>query len=157
MAIKTTFATERDAATGALRLLGPIDEYAPLPQVFEGGGELRLDCRGVTRINSMGVKAWIKCVRDAIGRGSRITIDGLSPPLAEQANLIANFLQGIQVTSALLPYRCTKCGADFGLEKTLAELRQEHRQPPTAPCPKCAGTSEFDDVVEEFFGFLTRG
>jgi phage FluMu protein Com len=142
----------------AVKLVGDIEEMVD----FEGmigpvTGELHVYCRDIPRINSTGVKAWILYFQKLTTRKVTFKFFECSPAIVQQINLILNFTCGGAVESLYVPYACPKCKfLSIGLFQT-AELRKIWHNLPEPKCPKCQqAQAQFDDIPEEYFGFLDR-
>jgi anti-anti-sigma regulatory factor len=141
----------------AVTLSGTIDENAnfqtllePLPKV------LQLNLRKVTRINSVGVKAWIRYFKEVQTKGTQVMLVECSPQIVEQINQISNFTCGAQIHSILVPFLCGQCRSELLGAFKLADLKAMNGVFPTPQCPKCQGKAEFDDIPEEYLAFLER-
>lgn len=140
-----------------VRLSGAIEESVNLDQLIgPPAAEMHIICKEVPRINSVGVKGWIKYFQTAQSKGSRLRFQECSTAIVEQINLISNFTCGGVVDSVFLPFACAGCKtALVGLFKT-EDLRRIGLQIPELKCSKCGGKAVFDDIPEEYFGFLSR-
>lgn len=141
----------------AASLSGTIDENAnfqtllePLPKV------LQLNLRKVTRINSVGVKAWIRYFKDVQTKGTQVMLVECSPQIVEQINQISNFTCGAQIYSILVPFLCTSCRSELLGAFKIPDLKALNGTFPSPQCPKCQGKAEFDDIPEEYLAFLDR-
>lgn len=135
---------------------GIIDEDSDLAPVFaEGEGALRVNFRGVQRINSCGVREWVNALKKG-GSGRTIEFVECSVAIVEQFNMIANFAGAGRIISFLAPYVCEDC--DIEEEKLL--LVGEHFPDPDDlvapgfPCGNCGNPMEFDDDEDEYFQFI---
>lgn len=140
-----------------VRLTGSIEESTNLSSLIgPPPKELHVNCKEVPRINSVGVKAWIKYFSDAQAKGSRIKFQECSTAIVEQINLISNFTCGAQVESIYVPFSCQTCKMELvGLFKT-EDLKKLQLNLPDLKCSKCGGKATFDDIPEEYFSFLMR-
>lgn len=141
----------------SIRLSGAVDELANLDQLIgPPAPEMHVYCREVKRINSVGVKNWIRYFTSAKNRGSKLRFLECSIPVVEQINLISNFLAGGEIESLYVPYSCGKCKSELiGLFK-VADLRNIGFKVPNLTCSKCGDKAVFDDIPEEYFAFSTR-
>ncbi len=140
-----------------VRLAGSIEESVNFEQLIgPPPAELHINCKEVPRINSVGVKAWIKYFQGAAAKGTQLKFMECSTAIVEQINLISNFACGGEVESIYVPFSCSNCGSELvGLFKT-GDLKKLNFQLPDLKCSKCGGNAVFDDIPEEYFGFLTR-
>jgi hypothetical protein len=143
----------------ALLVAGAIDEHADLMGLLKAaqGGKLALDLFGVTFINSLGVRDWIRMQAAATSQGIRIELRRVAEVLIHQLNMIIATRGTARVTSFVAPYACDKCGREeshvidaVAHAHTLAAL-----QPPPMTCPECGAQMEFNDFPERYFSFLT--
>ncbi len=138
-----------------MRLSGSIEENVNFSQLIGPvTGELHVNCKGVPRINSVGVKAWIQFFQGLASKGVKLKFLECSTAIVEQINLISNFTCGGEVESIFVPYSCSNCKSELvGLYKTEA-LKKIQFNIPELKCSKCGGKSVFDDIPEEYFQFL---
>jgi anti-anti-sigma regulatory factor len=98
----------------AVRLVGSIEESVEFEQLIGPvSGEIHVNCKEVPRINSVGVKAWIKYFAGLQQKGSKLRFQECSTAIVEQINLISNFTCGGSVDSIYVPFSCT------GVHRTL--------------------------------------
>lgn len=144
---------EGEAGERRVRLSGDITEQSDFRPLLEAlSGAAVLDLAGIRRINSCGVREWVKFVAALGANGVKLALERCSAPVVAQLNMIANFGGGAEVRSIYAPYFCGKCGKDH-LE--LIELRPGRRATvrEALPCPSCGASMEFDDVPEAFLAF----
>ncbi len=138
-----------------VKLAGTIEESVDLSQLFgEFTGVLSVNCKGVTRINSVGVKTWIRYFQGLKSTGRAFKFLDLPHPLIEQLNMISNFACGGEVVSVLLPYGCNKCSKEFVASVKTAELKANGLEVPKVKCEREDCGATFDDDPEEFLYFL---
>ncbi len=140
-----------------VRLVGSIEESVSFDQVIgPPPAELEVNCKEVPRINSLGVKAWIKYFQECKNKGTRLKFVECSTAIVEQFNLISNFSSGGMIESIYLPFSCGSCASEFvGLFKC-EDLKKANFAIPEVKCPKCSNAAEFDDIPEEYFRFMER-
>ncbi|HEU0034551.1 MAG TPA: hypothetical protein VFQ53_28200 [Kofleriaceae bacterium] len=143
----------------ALELAGAIDETAALHELpgRARGGRLVLDLAGITFINSLGVRDWIRM--QALAQQHRLAVElrRVAEPLVHQLNMIIATRGTAHVTSFFAPYACDACGREDSLlvdavanADLLARL-----QPPPMMCPECGAPMAFNDFPERYFSFLS--
>jgi anti-anti-sigma regulatory factor len=138
-----------------VELVGAIEENVHLEQMIGPvKGAIIVNCKGVTRINSVGVKTWMKYFQGLKGQGIKFKFIECAYPIIEQLNMISNFSCGGDVDSILLPFSCVKCQNEFVASCTTAELRASGLTVPAARCEKTDCAAQFDDDPEEYFYFL---
>ena len=136
-------------------LIGAIEETTQLDQLIGPfTGELTVKCRGVTRINSVGVKSWIRYFQNLKLLGHKFQFVECSYAIVAQLNMISNFDCGGKVVSLLLPYSCSKCGKDFVSIAQTDELKKNKFQIPKVRCEKTDCEATLDDHPDEYLYFL---
>jgi hypothetical protein len=146
----------RDGATTHVQLTGPIDEeanFASLVQELTSCSQIRLNVAGVTRINSCGVREWIRFMR-VLPATSRIEIESCTPVIVSQLNMINNFAGSAKVLSVQAPYVCDACGAQESVVVDVSSAAVP--QLPEVTC-SCGEKMQFDDLEDSYFAFLRAG
>jgi anti-anti-sigma regulatory factor len=148
---------EQKGGVLVVRLTGSVEESVNFDQLIgPPPGELWINCKEIPRINSVGVKAWIKYFQSAQAKGTKLKFVECSTSIVEQINLISNFTCGGIVESIFVPFSCTGCKSELvGLFKC-EDLKKLQLRLPDLKCSKCGGKAVFDDIPEEYFGFLMR-
>lgn len=149
---------EQKGDTLLVRLTGSIEENVDFMTLIGMPQAKRMDVitKEVPRINSVGVKAWIKYFQSVASKGVQLKFIECSTAIVEQINLISNFACGGSVESIYVPFCCTSCNTELlGLFKA-DDLKKINFQLPDLKCSKCGGTASFDDIPEEYFGFLAH-
>jgi anti-anti-sigma regulatory factor len=148
---------EQKGSVLVVRLSGSIEESVNFDQLIgPPPAELWVNCKEVPRINSVGVKGWIKYFQSAQTKGTKLKFVECSTAIVEQINLISNFTCGGTVESIFVPFSCTSCKTELvGLFKC-EDLKKLQLKLPDLKCTKCGGKAVFDDIPEEYFGFLSR-
>jgi len=148
---------EMKGTTLVLRLKGSIDESTPLEQAFGAPAPvIEVNCREITSINSSGVKAWIRYFQAAAKGGSRFSFHECSQSIVDQINFIMNFTCGGKVESIFLPFCCESCNTPALALFKCDDLRAAQLQVTPPACVKCGAATSFDEIPEEYLGFLTR-
>jgi len=141
-----------------LMISGPIDESAQLPELLDraASGRLVLDLGGVTFINSLGVRDWIRMQAAAQRAGVTIELRRVAEPVIHQLNMIIA-TRGARISSFFAPYACDGCGREESMlidavahARELAEL-----SPPAMTCVECGAQMAFNDFPERYFSFLS--
>jgi hypothetical protein len=138
-----------------VELSGTIEENVQFEQLigpFEG--ELIVRCKGVTRINSIGVKTWMRYFQDLKMNGKSFKFYDCSYAVIEQLNMISNFSCGGEIVSVLLPFSCVKCQSEFVASCKTSDLKANDLQIPKVKCEKPECAAQFDDDPEEYLYFL---
>lgn len=141
----------------AVEMIGIIDERLEFSQL-NGKTEkpLKVDCKRVTRINSVGVKNWIRYFSGLTQKKIPVTFEFMPPCLVEQLNAVQNFNSGGTVVSILLPYKCKSCQTSLLGPVQVSDIPKLMKSIPETKCPKCQGVASFDDLPEEYFEFYVR-
>ena len=146
---------------GELVIAGALDETAALPELVARGqgGRLVLDLAGVTFINSLGVRDWIRMQQAA--RQARIAVElrRVSEPLVHQLNMIVATRGDARVSSFFAPYACDACGREDSLlvDAAAHAARLARLDPPPQTCSECGAQMAFNDFPERYFSFLASG
>ena len=143
----------------ALFLAGAIDETAQLGKLLEhaADGSLVLDLGGITFINSLGVRDWIRMQQAAAAAKVRIELRRVAEPIVHQLNIVPATRGVSIVTSFYAPYECEDCDREHVM---LLDVRTHgadlaRRIPPQLACPDCKRPLVFSDPPELYFTFLT--
>ncbi|NBU22107.1 hypothetical protein EBS43_11975 [bacterium] len=148
---------EKSGSVDMIFLNGSIEESVSFETIIgQPIPEMHVNCKGISRINSIGVKSWIAYFQTCQKSGTKITFYECSSAIVEQINLISNFLCGGKVDSIFLPYSCKGCKSELAALFPVSELRKLGSDIPNQKCNKCGNVAEFDDIPEEYLGFLTR-
>ena len=150
---------EEKDGTLILRLAGEINEAVDFEKMFGATTpDTILNCKEISRINSVGVKAWVSFFQTRVLEGTQLTFVECSPAIVEQLNLIMNFACGGKVESIYVPFACTVKGCKKALVGlfTVEALRRSKFALPAVKCTKCGGEAVFDDLPEEYFRFASR-
>jgi hypothetical protein len=151
----TTLAEE---GPGVLALAGAIDEHARLGELLgcAAGGRLVLDLAGVTFINSLGVRDWIRLQTAATAGGVAVELRRVAEPLVHQLNMIIATRGSATVRSFFAPYACDACGREEALLLDVAASPELTRlEAPARSCPECHAAMAFNDFPERYFSFLS--
>jgi hypothetical protein len=145
-----------ELAPGLLTLSGRIDDACPLGELARSvpPGDITLDTSGVTFINSVGMREWMRLVRALRERGS-VTFTRVADVLITQMNLRPEFA-GAHIRSFHAQYVCGACGCESAplvdAEKHAADLRW--MVAPKLPCPECAKPMDLADFPERYLSLF---
>jgi tRNA A-37 threonylcarbamoyl transferase component Bud32/ABC-type transporter Mla MlaB component len=133
-----------------LELSGEVNETADLERVFQQRGIVHLDLGAITQISSAGVAAWLEAQRRR-SEDLSLVFHRCSQAMVEQLNKVPALVELVDVSSILVPYRCTGCGRE-----TTQACAVEHLPPQTPPpCAECHKDLA-PDVPETYFAFRSR-
>jgi hypothetical protein len=117
---------------------------------------LKVNCKNLVRLNSNGVRAWIRFFDNARERGTKVVFTECSPAVVERINSFVNFSCGAKIESIYVPYHCGGCKRELiGLFST-EELKRSGMRMPGLTCPSCGKSADFDDLPGEYFRFMER-
>jgi len=138
---------------------GIIDESADFEKdalKFQEG--TFVDFSGVTRINSCGVRQWIKAISPV---KKTIQYINIPPIIVDQLSMVPEFAgsKAIFISFQAL-YVCEKCGHEetklLYIGKDIEQGLKEYEEGPQHTCPKCHNIMEFDHSPEVYLSFLTK-
>ncbi|MBA2538284.1 MAG: hypothetical protein H0V17_01505 [Deltaproteobacteria bacterium] len=135
-----------------LTLTGRIDDASPLGElVSQLPANVVIDTSGVTFVNSIGMREWIRLLRGLRERGT-VTLERVADVLITQMNLIPDLGNNVRIASFHAQYACNACGAEVApLIDAVAHAEQLQRlKAPPMPCPECQGQMELADFPERY-------
>lgn len=125
-------------------LAGRIDDTAALAELAlrVPPGEVVIDTDGVTFVNSIGMREWIRLVRALRESGRAVRLERVADVLMTQMNLIAELRGAVTISSFHAQYVCPSCGAEAAplVDATLAPVA----------CPECGAAMELADFPERY-------
>src|SRR5579862_9294898 len=93
-----------------IALGGHLNEAADLSPITKLPGPLIIDLSGLDRINSLGVRDWMRFIRTCETEGIDLTFERCSPTIVGQISMITNFMgTRSRIASVEVPYLCTSC------------------------------------------------
>ena len=144
---------ERDSVDH-VTLAGVIDENADLALLGTlGARPVRVNMRGVRRINSFGVRVWMDMIR-RIPRDVSLTFVQCPSPVIDQCNMVAGFLGHGELESFYAPMTCSECDEQVDQLFETAACRANGAKLPVTPCPRCGRPMEVDDLEEQYLLFV---
>jgi hypothetical protein len=142
-----------------IALTGRIDDSSPLGDVLANAprGTVTIDTGGVTFINSIGMREWIRLIRGLRDRGDTVVLECVADVLMTQMNMIPEF-RGIPITSFHAQYLCPACGAEVApLVDAIANAASLRAlTAPRLPCPECNAQMELGDFPERYLTLFGR-
>jgi DNA-directed RNA polymerase subunit RPC12/RpoP len=140
MKLDVTIAGNRVTMAGRLDDTASVaDLPARLP-----AGDIVIDTEGVTFVNSIGMREWIRLVRAVRGR---LHLERVSDVLMTQMNLIAELAGAVAISSFHAQYVCPSCGAEA---QPLVDASGRPAAMPALPCPECGSPMELGDFPERY-------
>lgn len=137
-------------------LSGHISEkvdFAALSTAIPAGA-IVFDLGGVQRINSSGIREWIRFLEGLAARGDQLALERCSVPIVHQLVMIHRFRGAATVRSVLAPYFCDACNREqtrvIDLAGDVAAQITGHET-----CSQCGGVMELDDVPDHYLKLRT--
>src|SRR4051812_33562668 len=69
-------------------------------------GKIWVQCRDITRLNSVGTKSWVLFFQGLRNQGVQVVFQECSPAVIRLANILSNFMVPAEVESICVPYLC---------------------------------------------------
>jgi len=135
-------------------LVGRIDDSVSLAVLADKlpTGAVTIDTDGVTFVNSIGMREWMRLVRALRERGCTITLERVADVLMTQLNLFGDLAKQATIASFHAPYVCPSCGAEASpvieVGPNAAQLRAQTAPP--MPCPECGSAMDLGDFPERY-------
>jgi hypothetical protein len=136
-------------------LVGRIDDMSQLGEVTSQipPEDITIDTDGVTFVNSIGMREWIRLLRSlSVVMTRTVTLERVADVLITQMNLIPSFGMNVRIASFHAQYECAKCGAEAAPVVDAianAELLRQLKAP-QLPCPECGAPMELADFPERY-------
>jgi predicted RNA-binding Zn-ribbon protein involved in translation (DUF1610 family) len=147
---------DAELSPGRVVLRGRIDDGSPLGELAAQvtPGDVSIDTDGVTFINSIGMREWMRFVRALKARG-RVTFERVASVLIMQMNLLPEF-DGAPITSFHAQYACPSCGAEAVPLVDVVAHAEELRgmRAPKLPCPECGKPMDLADFPERYLAMF---
>lgn len=149
-----------DAKARRIALVGRIDDNAVLSDLPQhlSPGPVTIDTSGVTFINSIGMREWIRLIRQLRDRGDAITLERVADVVMTQMNLIPEFRDSVRIASFHAQYVCGSCGAESApvVDAVAHASELAQTRAPKLPCPECGQAMELGDFPERYLMLFTR-
>jgi len=136
-------------AGNRVTLAGRIDDTASLAELpgRVPAGEIVIDTEGVTFVNSIGMREWIRLLRALRDSGRKVRLERVADVLMTQMNLIAELAGAVAISSFHAQYVCPACGAET---QPVVEVTGSLTVMPALPCPECGSAMELGDFPERY-------
>ena len=142
------FRVSEKADEVSIAIAGTLDEASEMPIPDIRGRRVVIDAHGVTRANSMGVRAWVEMMTELSARAPEIVMMKVPAVLVTQASMISTFFGRARIHSFMSPWICLHC--DNALEQLHGEADPV---PQSIACPKCGSQMELDWDREAYLAF----
>jgi len=153
---RASFSCERDG--DVLVLGGAIDERTQLQPLLHSAGSkhLVLDLAGITFINSLGVREWVRLQTVARDSGVRFELHRVAEVLILQLNIVPAARAASDVKSFFATYACDRCDEEQTELIDVAAHRPalEKLQAPPVACRACKQPAALSEPPELYFSFL---
>ncbi len=135
-------------------LFGRIDDAAPISELVDkvGRGEVTIDTDGVSFVNSIGMREWIRLIRGLRERGDVVVLERVADVLMAQLNMISESRTSVRIASFHAQYVCSGCGAESAPVIQVAEHAATLAKmvAPRLPCPECNHPMDLADFPERY-------
>lgn len=140
---------------------GAIDERAQLMALLRWatGKHMVLDLGGVTFVNSLGVREWVRLQTAAREAGVTLELRRVAEVLVYQLNIVPAARAASTIASFLATYVCEVCGNEQAELLDVARDRAllEAGKAPPAPCQACGMGAQISEPPELYVSFLSGG
>ena len=134
-------------------LEGIINEFAKFQPLFDYEGDaIILNLKGISRINSTGVREWINAI-EKVSQAVEISFEDCPPVVVYQMTMIPNFTARAKILSVYAPFYCAECGHQQDILITMDGFSLDEGLP-DVKCGECGEGMEFDDDEESYFYFM---
>ncbi len=141
-------------------LSGRLDDAAPLSSLAtnELSRELVVDTGGITFVNSIGIREWMRLLRTLQEGGIRVILENVADVLITQMNMIPEARGEASIASFHALYACEGCGAESTPLVEVAPNRELllAMKAPTMKCHECGGKMELGDYPERYLSVFKR-
>lgn len=139
---------------GEVSLFGRIDDAAPIGELVDkiARGTVTIDTDGVSFVNSIGMREWIRLCRALRERGDKVELRRVADVLMAQLNMISEARTAVSITSFHAQYVCPSCGAESAPVIEVAEHAATLAKmvAPKLPCPECKHPMDLGDFPERY-------
>ena len=148
-----------DMAGSRVVLVGRIDDSCQLSEIAPQlpAGTITIDTEGVTFVNSVDMREWVRLLRALRERGS-VVLERVADVLMTPMNLLTE-LAGIPIHSFHAQYACNACGAESAplVDAVVHRAELVRMQAPKLPCPECGTRMELADFPERYLTIFRGG
>jgi hypothetical protein len=140
----------------SISIKGSIDEDASfVVQDFSGCTSIIVDMGGITAINSVGIREWIKWIKE-FPTTATLTVAKCPKIIVDQINMVSGFLPpGAIVESFFVPYFADDSGEEqMVLFTNGKEFKDGNLTPPQGIKDSTGAEMEMDVIEAKYFKFL---
>ena len=148
-----------EGAKLVIEIAGNVDEDAGFqPPDLGASSAVVLDLGGVTAINSVGIREWIKWVK-SMPSSIQLSVRRCPKIIVDQINMVAGFLPpGTKVESFFVPYYADSTGSEkMVLFQAGKEFDGGQVNFPSEVKDDAGEVMEMDVIEAKYFKFLTNG
>ncbi len=138
-------------------LIGALNEYGDLSSLITKPAPLTLNLKGVSRINSIGVRNFLKFLS---GWGDKaLKLEECTVEFIDQVNMIPSLLgvkQQAEIISLHIPYECGSCDHEGEILTNLSDADNylKSNNFPQIACSSCGAS--MNAVTDSYFTFLKK-
>lgn len=138
-------------------LTGQLDEHGELARAVQGlRGSVTLDCEGIDFINSLGLREWVRALRELRANGVAIRLRRCSEAIVMQLNMIREARAPAE--SFYAPYVCRGCRRRSAHCVDIEPHREllQRGEVPELVCSVCGDAMVLDEIPERYLAFLAE-
>lgn len=132
-----------------LEVAGTIDEHADLTLLGNPTGVVEVNLRGVRRINSFGVRAWIDTIR-RVPADVTLIFTHCPPLVIDQMNMVDGLLGHGRLASFYAPMVCVACEHESLEFVDVASCATADGALPAMHCGECGERMQLDDIEDKY-------
>ena len=137
-----------DNDTVLVRPVGPVTVESDLAELVQPNAKrVVLDLSQIPRIDSLGVREWIRAMRK-LPEGQAVVWDQVSPAMSAQVAMISNFVGPGRIASFIIPWWCNACGTEHETHVQAHACKISGFETPD--CPACAAQMVLDELDEGY-------
>ncbi|MBY0370282.1 hypothetical protein K2X33_06315 [bacterium] len=151
---KFKFEVKPEGGSTRITLKGVIDEDTDFEALKKTGAPaLVVNFKGVTSINSCGIRTWVNFVKEL--QSTPIQYEECPPLVVRQMNMVPSFVGHAKVSSAFVPYVCDNCETEKLVLVPAKDFGNGNPNiPETLKCESCGeGEMEIDGNPKQYFAF----
>ena len=154
MSTKLSVEISKEDVSTVVTISGVVDESAHFDSSeIPDKSSLVLDFDGLTGINSLGIRTWVRFVNELLEKGCNFKFRNCRSIIIDQVNMVADFApKGTIFESFYAPFSCDDCNSDVELLFTEKNILENDYSAPK--CTTCNEEMEMDALEDEYFIFL---